>query len=152
MLKRLCLLLVILLLALTARSVVAQTSAGLESKYGSPLNAYVIRPGLLMTAKHAVRGQVCEMSIIEAHTPGSNISRRTPLTFEIVPALIDELVPEGERGNKLRSYGLAQAQGMTSQLFYNFENVSIELVQSLLPSKGWSDSVLMIKWNDRVCK
>jgi len=148
MLKRLCLLQIVLVL--TAGTIVAQRSSELQSKYGSPQDAFVIRPGLLMTAKYAADGRVCEMYIIEAQTPGSNIGLRTPLTPETVPALIDELVPEGERGSKLR--WPVQTQGMTLQAFYKYENVSIELVQNLLPSKGWSDGILKIKWANRVCK
>lgn len=148
MLKRLCLLQIVL--ALTAGTVVGQTSSELRSKYGSPEDAFVIRPGLLMTARYDADGKVCESYIIEGHTPGSNIGLRTPLTPETVPALIDELVPQGERGSKLR--WPAQTQGMTLQVVYKFENVSIELVQNLLPSKGWSDSILKIKWANRVCK
>ena len=51
----------------------------------------------------------------------SHIILRTQLTPEIVPKLIDELVPEGQRGKKVRSYGLIEAQGMTGQFFYNYE-------------------------------
>lgn len=149
MLKRFCLPQIVLVLVLIAGTVAAQNSAELQFKYGPPLDAFVIRPGLLMTAKYAADGKVCEMYIVEARTPGSNIVLRTPLNLETVPALIDELVPEGERGSKLR--WPAQTQGMTLQAVYKYENVSIELVQNLLPSKGWSDGILTIKWNNRVC-
>src|SRR5258705_3677640 len=98
MLKQLLLLPGIIAFMFSAESAFAQTPGELESKYGPPTDAYVIRPGLLMTAKHAVSGQVCEASIIEARTPGSNINFRTPLTTQIVPELIDELIPEGRRG------------------------------------------------------
>jgi hypothetical protein len=144
--------LLILVILFGGRSVVAQTPNELEAKYGSAVNAYVIRPGLLMTARQTVTGQPCEMSIIEARTPGSNISARTALTYEIVPKLIDELIPERERGKKIRSYGLVQVTGMTGQVFFNYENVSIELVQNFQPSKGWSDNVLKIEWKNRGCK
>jgi len=152
MFKQLLLLPIVLVLMFTARSVVAQTPIELEAKYGSPVNAYVIRPGLLMTVKYTVSARICEMSIIEAQTPGSNIILRTLLTPEIVPKMINELIPEGERGKKIRSYGLVQTQGMTGQFLYNYENVSIELVQQFKPSEGWSDNILKIKWNHRVCK
>jgi len=148
MLKRLCLLQIVLLL--TAGTIVAQRSFDLQSKFGPPQDAFVIRPGLLMTAKYAADEKVCEMYIVEAQTPRSNIGLRTPLTPETVPGLIDELVPEGERGRKLR--WPVQTQGMTLQVVYKFENVSIELIQNLLPAKGWSDSILKIKWANRVCK
>jgi hypothetical protein len=147
MLKRLCLLQIVLVL--TAGVVVAQSSSELQAKYGPPQDAFVIRPGLLMTAKYAADGRVCEMYIIEARTPGSNITLRTALTAEIVPALIDELVPEDERGSKLR--WPVQVTGMTLQALYRYEHVSGEFVQNLLPSKGWSDSTLTIKWANRVC-
>jgi len=54
-----------LALLLTAGTVVAQRSSELQSKYGSPQDAFVIRPGLLMTAKYTADGKVCEMYIIE---------------------------------------------------------------------------------------
>jgi hypothetical protein len=92
------------------------------------------------------------MSVIEAQTPGANIISRVPLTPEIVPRLIDELIPEGERGKKARSYGLLQGQLTTGQFSYDYENVSIELVQNFKPPVGWSDNILKIKWNNRVCK
>jgi hypothetical protein len=148
MLKRLCLLQIVLLLF--AGTVLAQRSFELQSKYGSPQDAFVIRPGLLMTAKYAADGSVCEMYIIEARTPGSSVGLHTPLNPVTVPALIDELVPEGERGSELR--WPVQTQGMTLQVIYKFENVSIELVQNLLPSIGWSDGNVKIKWANRVCK
>ena len=147
MLKRLCLLSIVLLL--TSGTTVAQRSSELESKYGSPQEAFVIRPGLLMTAKYAADGRVCEMYIVEARTPGSDIGLRTPLNPETVPPLIDELVPESERGGKLR--WPVQTTGMTLTVLYKFQNVSIELVQNLLPSKGWSDGILKIRWGNREC-
>src|SRR6266403_811746 len=91
MLKRSCLLQVVVVLVLTVSSVVAQRASELQSKYGPPVDVFVIRPGLLMTATYAADGNVCEMRIIEARTPGSNIGLRTPLTIETVPALIEEL-------------------------------------------------------------
>jgi hypothetical protein len=152
MLKQLLLLSIVLALLFTAKSAVAQTPAELESKYGSPVNAYVVRTGLLLMTKYDVSGQVCEMSVIESRTPGANIITRIPLNAEIVPKLIEELIPEGERGKKTRLYGFVQAQGMTGQVFFNYENVSIELVQQFKPSEGWSDNILNIRWNNRVCK
>lgn len=148
MLKRLSLLQFVLVLS--AVGVAAQSTTELQSKYGSPLDAFVIRPGLLMTVKYAAEGKVCEMYIVEARTPGSNIGLRTPLSFETAPELIGELVPVSERGKKLR--WPVQATGMTMMVFYKYENVSVELVQNLLPAGGWSDSSLEIKWNNRGCR
>jgi hypothetical protein len=139
-----------LVLLLTAGAVVAQTSAELKSKYGPPVEAFVIRPGLLMAARYARDGRVCEMYVIEARTPGSHIGRRTPLTPETAPALIEELVPETERGGKLP--WPASSQGTTIQISYRYENVTSEFVQTFLPNPGWSDSVLKIKWKNRVCE
>src|SRR5215208_7060720 len=123
MLKQLLLLSSLLVFMFTVGSVVAQTPTELGSKYGSPVNAYVIRPGLLLTTKYAESGQVCEMSVIEAQTPGADITSRVPLTTEIVLKLIEELIPEGERGKKADSYGLLQAQLTTGQFSYDYEHV-----------------------------
>jgi hypothetical protein len=152
MLKQLFLLSVMSVLILAASSVIAQTPAELESKFGTPVNAYVIRPGLLLMTNYTATGQPCEMSIIEAQTPRSNSNSRVPLTAEVVPKLIDELIPHGERGKKTRAYGLIRGQLTTGQFSYDYENVSIELIQNFKPSEGWSDNSLKIKWNNRICK
>jgi hypothetical protein len=151
MLRQLLLLPLAFVLLFTATSVFAQTPSELESKYGPPVTAYVIRTGLLMTSRRDDNDQMCEAAIVEARTPGADITKRKELNHELVLTLIEELIPEGERGKKIRSYGLAQSQGMTSQIFYNYENVTIELVQNWQPSKGWSDNILKIKWTNRVC-
>lgn len=151
MLKQLLLLPLVFVFLFTATSVVAQTPSELESKYGPPVTAYVVRTGLLMTSRRDDSGQMCEAAIVEARTPGADITTREVLSHDLVPTLIEEMIPADERGKKIRSYGLVQVTGMTAQIFYNYENVTIELIQNWQPSKGWSDNILKIKWTKRVC-
>ncbi|HEY6253859.1 MAG TPA: hypothetical protein VI685_28215, partial [Candidatus Angelobacter sp.] len=84
-----------LILAMSAWS---QTSADLNAKYPT-LNAYEVRPGILMTAKYAEDGQVCEIVVEprQYHTPGQpDTGPYIPLNLQ--DQLIDELAPPAERG------------------------------------------------------
>jgi len=50
-------------------SVAGQTSDNLVAKYPA-ISAYEVRPGILMTAKYAGDGQVCEMVLERRYTDG----------------------------------------------------------------------------------
>ena len=59
---------IIFLLFLTVLSIQAQSSDNLRAKYGSPMEAYEIRPHILMTVKYADDGRVYEYVIEARHS------------------------------------------------------------------------------------
>src|SRR5947207_13654526 len=73
-----------------------QTASDLNGKYPA-VNAYEVRPGVLMTAKYAASGQVCEMTLQRYYSP-SQPDADTTIPAKLENQLIDELAPAAERG------------------------------------------------------
>lgn len=139
-----------------------QTSGDLSAKY-SALNAYEVRPGILMTAKYAENGQACEM-VLETrhyHAPGqSDVGSYIPLNME--NQLIDELAPPTERGPAtskwLRNSFMA---GGVSYMERDFENVLViihgtyscdqEQSNGRVSCPNGGTQVIEIRWKTRTC-
>ena len=136
----------------TAPTCFAQSSSGFEAKYGVGLKVYQLRPGVVMTANFAQDGQVCAMYIERRHISESGIDMRIKLEPELITELIDELVPESERGDKGKNYGLERITGPISDSIYDYENVSIVLFGSADNDKCTGVSAIRIKWKNRSCK
>ena len=60
----------LLLLGLSVTTVTAQTAGEIDKKYKAEGGGYVVRPEVLMTAKFADSGQMCEATIKARPTPG----------------------------------------------------------------------------------
>jgi hypothetical protein len=101
---RLRLLQICLLLMLAAILAWWQTSDDLNSKYGPPQQSYQIRPGIFMTMKYNVDGQVCEMSVEKRHIQASgtiNVEPTIILSAAEMKEITEELVPMNQRGAKI---------------------------------------------------
>jgi len=78
-----------------------QTSADLSAKFPS-FTAYKVRSDVLMTARFAADGQVCEMTLEKrAQTDSGTILGTSSFSEEEVRGLIDDLAPEGVRGRNM---------------------------------------------------
>jgi hypothetical protein len=117
-----------MLLALLSVPALGQNSADFEAKYGPPIKAFEVRPGVLMTARYAADGRVCEMVLERQNTPGPSVKLTSILEERLVEELIDELVPVAERGERSRFYGLTLLSGRSGQTNYSYEKVTIALV------------------------
>ena len=92
---RICILLLTLAVA-----ALGQTSADLSAKYPNVI-AYRIRPHVLMTARFAADGQVCETTLEKGQGTDSSIVLDDSFSKGEVHSLMDDLVPEGLRGRNL---------------------------------------------------
>jgi hypothetical protein len=63
--------------------------------------AYKLRPDVLMTARFAADGQVCEMTIEKRETTDTGIRFGDSFSEKEVQGLIDDLVPQNERGDEI---------------------------------------------------
>ena len=88
---RICILLLTLAVA-----ALGQTSADLNAKY--PNVVYRVRPHVLMTARFASDGQVCEMTLEKGQRTDTSIPYDDSFSNEEVRSLLDDLAPEGQRG------------------------------------------------------
>jgi len=132
-----------------------QTASEIAAKY--PLvKAYEIRPGILMTASYDKGGQVCEMVLERRHKTDKQIINFDEIFSEqIVKELVNELVPESERGKELKgAYGLENTATLDGQFVvveYSYENILVKLYGTLRPgSTGYV--VAIIEWRKRVCR
>ncbi len=114
----------------------AQTSAqslhDIESRYQSSFRAYEIRPGVMMVAETATSGQISEIRINSFAGRGESIHLGNPLSAYLVKEIIDELVPVERRGDQGEYFGLTFYTGGSWTAGYDYENVSITLMGSII--------------------
>jgi hypothetical protein len=92
-------LLTVILGALSLATASAQTASELPNKYAHH-EVYDVQPGVQMTAKFATDGLVCEMQIEQAHFGKDGLDLRNGIDKEHINGLVDELVPQSERGEE----------------------------------------------------
>jgi len=129
----------------------AQTANDLTARYGDPdAEQFVVRPGITMMAKYADDRTACEMLI----EPKRSIQRRDhkeqSMATDKVSEIINELIPESERGILL-SHGI-EDMGAAEFLFAEYQNVTIsQYFVRYLPPNHDEKSATIIR-NDRLCK
>jgi hypothetical protein len=152
------------LIALVGTPVWGQTSRQLAARY--PLvPAYELRPGILMTAKYASDGQLCEAVLETRHYRSTEVDLGSTIPSNLREQLIDELAPVGGRGKATKSRWLSSdIGGGVIHTTLEYENVSIELYGSYKlaqsrtfkarrqesPDSG-GDEVIVIRWKRRAC-
>jgi hypothetical protein len=138
--------LLLLSIAVAARG---QTSANLSAKY-RPVTSYEVRPGILMTPKYAADGLVCEMVLERRHKTETGINFGDLLSKEVVKELVDELVPETERGKNLTEFLNTTIDGGFVTTEYAYQNVLVR-VHGITRPEPSGDMVVIITWRKRVC-
>jgi hypothetical protein len=130
-----------------------QTAAEIGARYRS-VNAYEVRPGILMTAKYAEDGQVCEVMIEKEHQTPGKVDLGSTIPRELVNRLINEIVPLADRGKPTKQYLRNNAEstisGTVEVTESDFEKVSIEILGSVSPCAS-GDVTATIRWKRRAC-
>jgi hypothetical protein len=120
-----------LLFLVIATAGVAQTATDLTIRYGDPdAEQFVVRPGIMVTARYAEDRTACEMLIEPKHSIQRPDDKEEAMATDAVTEIIDELVPESERGILLNrmiedmgaaEYQVAENQNVTiSQYFVRY--------------------------------
>ena len=140
------------LLVLTAVSLMhAQSLDDLAAKY-KKVTVYQVRPGVLMTARFAGDGRVCEMVLRKDHYPSEN---KADLTYTISKKdrdeLIDELVPVVDRGAPIKGGASGFISGNVSQTKLSYENVSIDEVGGFVGACVPGTALIVVRWRNRGC-
>lgn len=134
------------LMVLIAVCASGQTSDNLAAKY-PVVSAYKVRPGILMTAKYAEDGQVCEMVLERRYTPDQTDADST-IPSKLEDQLIDELVPVAERGPATSHWlGNSYVAGGVTHTQRGFQSVLIEIDGTV----SGGDKIVMIHWKKRTC-
>jgi hypothetical protein len=127
------------------------------AKYNA-VEAYEIRPGILMFPRYSEEGQVCEIGLERRHYSPEKITLYSTLSRNEVDAIVDELAPASERGpksqNQLEDLMVVVGPGMTT--FEEYENVTVRIESAVIASsnkKSALDNITaVIIWKHRKCK
>ncbi len=121
-----------------------------------PIEAYEVRPEILMVPRYSDDGQVCEITIQRFHTLNGAASLSSTIPREQLIQIIDELVPRGDRGplspvNLGREY-ISLYTSPTVTTYAEYENVSIYIYGIASPHACAGDVVATILWKKRKCR
>ena len=143
----------ILLLTL-AVAALGQTSADLSAKYPSVI-AYRVRPHVLMTARFASDGQVCEMTLEKGQRTDTSIPYDDSFSNEEVRSLMDDLAPEGQRGRDMTRRFDGSIDGLSYTTVYTYEHVLVHVYGTRQLGAGQVGAagyeVMVITWRTRTC-
>jgi hypothetical protein len=150
------------LIGLTFTAVLLLSSANpVHEKFAKykAIEAYEIRPGVLMMPRYSSDGQVCEIGLEKLHYSPEVINIDLSLSREEIYQIVDELVPADERGPRSKDLlgTLTLVTGVSTTTTIDFENVSIEIDGATSPDAGKHkvtvDGVAAaIKWKNRKCQ
>jgi hypothetical protein len=113
-----------LLLVIFAMVAAAQTATDLTARYGDPdAEQFVVRPGITMMARYAEDRSACEMLIEPKHSIQLRDDKEQSMATGTVSEIIDELIPESERGLLLNR--MIESMGASEHQVAEYENVTI---------------------------
>jgi hypothetical protein len=143
----------ILLLTLGVAAL-GQTSADLSAKYSNVI-VYRVRPHVLMTARFASDGQVCEMTLEKGQRTDTSIPYDDSFSNEEMHSLMDDLAPEGQRGRDLTGRFQGTIEGLVYTTVYTYENVLVHVYGTRQLGAGQVGTggykVIVITWRTRTC-
>jgi hypothetical protein len=84
------------------RTAATQNQRQLKQKYPK-LNAYAVRPNILLTVQYASDGQVCEMVLEPRRWTDEKVVLASTLSEDETIPVVEEMVSESERGKKLKT-------------------------------------------------
>jgi len=116
--------------ALLAGSV---SSAADFSKY-KKVEAYEIRPGILIMPVYNSQGELCEIGLQPRSYSPELIRVGEGLSRDAIMQIFDELVPAEERGpqpENLLERGMILMSGQTAQEYETYENVTLNFFWSI---------------------
>ena len=130
----------------------ATPQRGQFSKYRA-VEAYEIRPGILVIPTYSNERSVCEVGIEKMHYSRNAIDLDSTLPPAVLDQIINELAPPDERGKRRSEQGRdavdVDGPGITTSVEY--ENVSVRMfANARATSEG--DIVAIIRWKNRRCE
>jgi hypothetical protein len=123
------------------------------------VEAYEIRPGILMMPRYSADGQVCEIGLEKLHYSPEIIRVDSSLSRQEIDQIFDELVPSAERGPKptgIWEKGMSTFSGQVIASDEEYQNVSIRIYSNILSEKKHAvtadDVTATLKWKNRKCQ
>ena len=128
----------------------AQSANELRARYGSPLEAYEIRPHILMTVKSGDGGQICQYVVEARHTFQDKVTDESLMSDKTALELIDELVPVSLRGRSLgESIIISSCLGVVIKTYER-----VEIRKYVACSSNGEDGIdsIVIEWRKWECR
>jgi hypothetical protein len=118
------------------------------------VEAYEIRPGILVMPRYSSDGRICEIGIQRLLYSKKGINFDTDLTSEILNKIVDELAPLEERGPRKRGFeeDITDFDGPSATTISEYENVSIQVSASEKAASNSGEMVAVIRWKNRRCE
>jgi hypothetical protein len=120
------------------------------------IEAYEVRPGILMMPRYASDGKLCEIGLERRRYSPDVIRHDSDLSRKEINEIADELAPTGERGAKTDLGEMDRIAGHGIQIVSDYENVTIEIHYWILPSgpKEYTleQPIAVIRWKHRQCQ
>jgi len=145
-----------LFVVLLVPSGLSQSATDLAQKFPHH-EIYEVEPGVVMSAKFAANGLVCEMRVEQTHFNKDVVQLWDGLDMDRVNSLLDRLVPPSERGEKEQDEfsRLIAVSGPTMTRTDRYANVVVEVMWGVETHKKsvttTTGAVLEIKWRNRSC-
>ena len=123
------------------------------------IEAYEIRPGILMMPRYSADGQVCEIGLQKLHYTKEKIRLDSGLEHKEINEIFDELVPASERGTESKAFegSVITRDGASLVTTIDFENVSIQIYGQASPAAGEGGTIVdevaaALRWKNRRCR
>jgi hypothetical protein len=122
------------------------------------VEAYEVRPGILMMPRYSADGQVCEIGLEKLHYSPDKIRLDPSLSPKEISQIFDELVPTDERGPKPKNVleqGMDVMSGNGVVSDEEYQNVSIQMYASASPADNGTtvdEVTATLKWKNRKCE
>ena len=116
------------------------------------VEAYEVRPGILMMPRYSADGRVCMVVVQKDHYVNEVALLDSTLPRDVVTQIFDELVPPSERGplstnDEMARLSVYAGNSVTSLLDY--KNASLEISRE---ASSPGDTVAVIQWKGRSCQ
>lgn len=135
------------------------SQAEAQFKRYKAVEAYEVRPGILMMPRYASDGQVCEIGLERRRYSPEEIRHDTDLSRKEISEIAEELAPTDQRGAEtdlLAPGEMDLIAGRGTTTISDYENVTIEIHYWALPSgeKQYTleQPVAVIRWKQRQCQ
>lgn len=118
----------------------------------TPVEAYEIRPGILIMPKYTGAGQLCQVVIQRDHYTNGVVDLDSTLSREVVTQVFDELVPPAERGpftTDKALEGLSLYGGGVVTTHFDYEHVLLDISR---PASSPDYVVALVTWKGRDCQ
>jgi len=121
------------------------------------VEAFEVRPGLLVLPSYSADGQVCEIGLEKLHYSPEMVRLDSTLSRKEIDQVFDELVPADERGPQAKDFAGTQITQSGGSLTTNidFQNVSIQIYGNATSEKRGitvDEVVATLKWKNRKCQ